>query len=58
MMLRYVSAKRPESLSIYMGRLKGLRISIVSGPVFAKNRWYLWFTADTGQNLPNIDLED
>lgn len=58
MVLRYVSAKSPDALSMYFARLRGLRLSIVNGPVFAKGRWYIWITSDTGQSLKNIDLEE
>lgn len=58
MVLRYVSAKSPESLSAYVGRLSGIRIAVISGPLFAKGRWYLWLTADRGILKNNVDLED
>ena len=58
MVLRYVSAKSPDALSGFFSKAKGLRLSIVSGPLFAKGRWFVWYTSDTGQDLKNINLED
>lgn len=58
MLLRYVSARKPESLSQFMAKLSGVRFTIVSGPVFSNGRWFIWYSADTGMKLKNIDLED
>lgn len=58
MLLRYVSAKNPESITAFMSQMRGIRFTIVSGPVPHKGRWYLWYSADTGMKLNNVDLED
>lgn len=58
MVLRYVSAKDPGVLSMYMASLRGFRFSVVSGPVWADGRWYIWLSAEKGILKNNIDLDE
>jgi hypothetical protein len=56
MELRYISAKNPDDLSNYFRRIRGVRFSIVSGPILHKGRWYVWLTAERGIFKNNLDL--
>lgn len=58
MLLRYVSAKNPQSLCDFVAKMQGIRFTIISGPTPHEGRWFLWYSADTGMKINNVDLED
>jgi hypothetical protein len=55
--LRYVSAKRPELLVLFLSRL-GFRVQIYGSPVWDGKRWFLWFVPpdDIAIDIKSVDL--
>lgn len=55
--LRYVSARKPKDLQIYLQRL-GFRVQIYGAPVWDGKRWFLWFVPpdDDRRDIPSVDL--
>jgi hypothetical protein len=55
--LRYVSAKKPDELSVYLRNLR-FRVQIYGAPVWDGKRWTLWFVLpdDINVELGNATL--
>lgn len=45
--LRYVKSKDPDRIIEYVSMLLPYKIEIKGSPVFAQNKWFLWY------NLPD-----
>lgn len=56
--LRYVAAKKPESLVQYLAVL-GMRVQIYGAPVWDGKRWVLWFVPpdDMAVDVKSVQLD-
>lgn len=55
--LRFIKAKRPEDLTIFLASLK-FRVQIYGNPVWDGKAWFLWVVPpdDEKIDLKNVDL--
>ena len=55
--LRYVSAKDPAKLALFLSKL-GFRVEIKGAPVWDGKRWYVWFIPpdDITKDVKSVDL--
>lgn len=56
--LRYVSSKDPDIIIDFLNSL-GVRVQIYGQPVYAADKWYLWFVPkDNGGDISSINLDE
>lgn len=56
MVIRFVSAKDPESITDFFSSFVGAEFSIVSGPIWTGDKWFVWYSGKNPKHQ-NVELD-